>query len=114
VMFVVSGMSIPLEQLMQGAAVAGSLVLGRFLAKLVGVLAIAGPSGASWRQATALGVGLAPMSGVALLLTLDTARLFPEFGAAVESALLGSIVMLELAGPVMTFAALRLAGEANQ
>ncbi|OGA10194.1 MAG: hypothetical protein A3H33_00755 [Betaproteobacteria bacterium RIFCSPLOWO2_02_FULL_65_20] len=114
VMFVVSGMSVPLEQLMQGAVVAGSLVLGRFLAKLVGVLAIAGPSGASWRQATALGVGLAPMSGVALLLTLDTARLFPEFGAAVESALLGSIVMLELAGPVMTFAALRLAGEANQ
>lgn len=114
VMFVLSGMSIPLEQLMQGAAVAGSLVIARFLAKLAGVVAMAGPSGASWRQAIALGVGLAPMSGVALLLTLDTARLFPEFGAAVLSALLSSIVILKLAGPVMTFAALKLAGEANQ
>jgi Kef-type K+ transport system membrane component KefB len=114
VMFVLSGVSIAPQQLMQGAAVAAILVLGRVLAKIVGVLAIARPSGLSWRQATALGVGLAPLSGVALLLTLDTATLFPEFGKAVQSALLGSIVFLELVGPVMTFGALKLAGEANQ
>jgi Kef-type K+ transport system membrane component KefB len=113
VMFVVSGTSIALQPLMQGAAVAVALVLGRVLAKIVGVLAIAKPSSASWRQATALGVGLAPLSRVALLLTLDTATLFPEFGAAVLSALLGSIIILELIGPVMTFAALKLAGEAT-
>jgi len=111
VMFVVSGMSIPMDQLARGAAVAAALVCGRVLAKIVGVTAIARPSGASWRQAAALGVALAPMSGVALLLTLDTATLFPEFGASVMSALLGAIVVLELAGPVMTFAALKLAGE---
>ena len=113
VMFVLSGVSIASQQLMQGAAVAAILVIGRVLAKIVGVLAIARPSGLSWRQATALGAGLAPLSGVALLLTLDTATLFPEFGKAVQSALLGSIVILELAGPVMTFAALKLAGEAT-
>ena len=113
-MFVLSGMSIVLDQLMQGAAVAGTLVLGRILAKLAGVLAIARPSGASWRQGCALGVALAPMSGVALLLTLDTATLIPEFGASVLSALLGAIIFLELAGPVMTFAALKLAGEDNR
>jgi len=114
VMFVLSGMSIPMHQLARGAAIAAALALGRVLAKLVGVAAIARPSGASWRQAAALGVALAPMSGVALLLTLDTATLFPEFGAAVLSALLGAIVVLELAGPVMTFAALKLAGEHNR
>ena len=114
VMFVLSGVSIAPQQLMQGAVVAATLVLGRVLAKIVGVLAIARPGGLSWRQATALGAGLAPLSGVALLLTLDTASLFPEFGRAVQSALLGTIVILELAGPVMTFAALKLAGEASQ
>jgi len=112
-MFVLSGTSIAPDQLMQGAGIALALVLVRVLAKVAGVCAVARPSGASLRQALALGLALSPMSGAALLLTLDTATLFPEFGAALQSALVGSIVVLELAGSILAFVALRLVGEAT-
>lgn len=112
-MFVLNGMSIAPQQILQGAGVGLALVLVRLLAKLTGVFVIARPSGASWKQALALGVALTPMSTIALLLTLDTARLFPEFGAAVQSTLVGGILVLELAGAVMTHAAIKLAGESR-
>ena len=112
-LFVVIGSSLTLTHFRVGASIALLLVLVRCGAKLLGVLLMGKPSGLSMRQSLALGVGLAPMSGVAFVLTSDIGQLFPALNAELESVVLSMIFVLELAGPILLQRSLIWIGEAE-
>ncbi|MCX7185475.1 MAG: cation:proton antiporter [Nitrosospira sp.] len=110
-MFTANGMAANLDGLRDSMLLVVLLILVRTIAKLLPVLMLARHSGISTQQALALGVALAPMSGLTLLLTLDTAAAFPAFASGPGLVLMSSIVILELAGPILVQMALRGTGE---
>lgn len=95
-----------------GIVAGGVLVAARFAGKALGVLALAPLAGLPLRKASLLAFALTPMSGVALVLVHDTARLYPQFGPALAAILVAAIAMLELLGPLFAHFALVRAGEA--
>ena len=91
-----------------GAVAGGVLVAARFAGKALGV------SGLPLRKASLLALALTPMSGLAIVLMHDTARLYPQFGPALAAIVVSAIAMLELLGPLLTHFALTRAGEADE
>jgi Kef-type K+ transport system membrane component KefB len=109
-MFIANGLAADLGGLRYGLLVL-LLIAVRSAAKLLAVLILGHYSGIGIRQTMALGISLAPMSSVALLLTLDTSMMFPAFGSGMGLVLMSCIVILELAGPIVVQKALKAAGE---
>jgi Kef-type K+ transport system membrane component KefB len=109
-MFIANGLAADLSGLRYGLLVL-LLIAVRSAAKLLSVLILGHYSGIGIRQTMALGISLAPMSSVALLLTLDTSMMFPAFGSGMGLVLMSCIVILELAGPIVVQKALKSAGE---
>jgi Kef-type K+ transport system membrane component KefB len=109
-MFIANGLAADLSGLRYGLLVL-LLIAVRSAAKLLSVLILGHYSGIGIRQTMALGISLAPMSSVALLLTLDTSMMFPAFGSGMGLVLMSCIVILELAGPIVVQKALKAAGE---
>lgn len=114
ILFVLTLLSFQWSQIAMGGVAALVLIVARFVAKLVGVLAFAKPSGIDLRQGTALGVSLAPMSALAYLLMDDTYALYPDFDPAFRAVLMCSIVTLQLAAPLLVYWGLARAGERRQ
>ena len=98
---------------MGGVAAAG-LIVARLVAKLVGVLVFAKPSGLHWKQGIALGLALSPMSALALLLVDDTYDLYPNFDPQLSAIVMCAIVVLQLVGPWLVYRSLALAGERRE
>lgn len=109
-MFIANGLAADLGGLRYGLLVLLFIAV-RSAAKLLSVLILGHYSGIGIRQTMALGISLAPMSSVALLLTLDTSLMFPAFGSGMGLVLMSCIVILELAGPIVVQKALKAAGE---
>ncbi|KAG0186635.1 hypothetical protein DFQ28_007510 [Apophysomyces sp. BC1034] len=114
ILFVLTLLSFRWSQISMGGLAALVLIAARFIGKLVGVLAFARPSGIDLRQGIALGVSLAPMSALAYLLMDDTYALYPEFDPAFRAVLMCSVVMLQLAAPLLVYWGLARAGERRQ
>ncbi|KIO48897.1 cation:proton antiporter [Nitrosospira sp. NpAV] len=110
-MFIANGLAADLGGLRSGLLLVLLLIIVRSAAKLLSVLILGHYSGIGLRQTMALGIALAPMSSVALLLTLDTSAMFPAFGSGMGLVLMSCIVILELSGPILVQKALRSAGE---
>jgi Kef-type K+ transport system membrane component KefB len=110
-LFVITGISPTWSALAAGVGT-GLLVLGaRFVAKMAGSLALGPVSGLSVRQSLALGAALVPLSAVAILLTEEVVFEFPEFGGRLQAIVMSMVVVLELAGPVVTLWMLQFSGE---
>ncbi|MDY0012300.1 MAG: cation:proton antiporter [Rhodocyclaceae bacterium] len=100
--------------LLLGSAVAGcAVVLVRALAKAAAATALGPLAGLSWRQAGALGLALWPLCGVALGMTGELTRLYPDFGRQLLGILLVAILVMQLLGPVALRLALGRAGETH-
>ncbi len=112
-MFVITGMSLSIDSFVAGGLAAVGLVLARVLAKVVGVLAFSLPSGMSLRQGFALGIALAPMSGVAFALTADLALASPRVGSQIGVVVLSAIAILEVLGPLAVKWALQRTNETH-
>ena len=100
-LFVLTGVSVDISHLLAGGLTALLLIAARLAAKTGAVLLLARPSGVSWRQGTALGVALTPMSGVAFVLTYDLLVVFPELAPRLAATVLAMIAILELFGPIV-------------
>ena len=61
----------------------------------------------------ALGIALAPMSGVAFLLTEDIRTIYPFFGSQLAPIVLSMVAVLGLLGPLAVQWGLRYAGESR-
>ena len=100
-LFTLTGVSVDFSHLLAGGLTALALIAVRLLAKTGAVLALARPSGISWRQGLALGVALTPMSGVAFVLSYDLIAVFPELAPRLAATVLAMIALLELLGPIL-------------
>lgn len=112
-LFLITGMTVQLPALAVGGVTAVALIAARVLAKIVVVGALSWPGGLHWRQGIALGLALAPTSGVALILATELAGVSPEFSTAAGATLFSAIAILELAGPLLVQWSLRSSGETD-
>ena len=113
VLFVLTGASLEFGALPAAFAAAGSFILARFLGKGLAVLSFAPLSGMRPGAAGWLTASLLPMSGLAVVMVLDTTAMYPKFGAELAAVVLSAAAVLELFGPVATQFALQRAGEAD-
>lgn len=113
ILFVLAGANLDLAAASAGLAVGASFVAARFAGKTAGVIAFIPGSGLKPRQGLLLALALTPMSGLAVILLQDTQSLFPEFGRSLAALILPAVVLLEIAGPILTQLALKWAGEAR-
>jgi Kef-type K+ transport system membrane component KefB len=111
VLFVLSGATLRVQDLLAGGGIALVLILARFVGKSVGVLALTWLSGVRRGAAGLLCLTLTPMSGLAVSMVQGTANLYPEFGASLGATVLSAVLILELIGPVAVQFALKRAGE---
>jgi hypothetical protein len=113
VMVVSLGLPLTAHDWVIGGTLAIALVVMRHAAKLAGVVSLGSFSGLSLRQCMALGLALAPMSGLAYLLMNDVALLYPGTGSPLASIILCALAIEQLLGPIVAAWALRYAGEAR-
>ena len=114
VLFVVTGATLQMSQLITGGAIAVVYVLARFVGKSVGVLSLAHFSGIRPGSGGLLAIALMPMSGVAIVMVRGTTDLYPKFGAELAAIVLSAALILELVGPIAVQFALKRAGEAGE
>ena len=112
-LFVISGSVWSAESMAIGIGLGVAIIVTRQLAKTAVVVALSRPSGISVRQGLALGLGLAPVSGAALVLLADLQSLYPHFAATLTHMIFSAIAILELAGPIAVHYALRMVREDN-
>lgn len=111
VLFALIGANLDPGALARVAPAALAFAGARLLTKVAATVVTARPSGLSTRKGLLLGLGLAPMSGLAIALVQDTSSIYPNFGTDLLFIVLASVTILELAGPVLTKVALVQARE---
>ena len=112
-LFLATGMAVSFSQFVAGGAIALVLVAVRSVAKLGAIAALCVPSGLSLRQSVALGVAMAPVSGVAFALTADLHAVSADIAASAGAIVFSAIAILELLGPLAVQWALARSGETN-
>lgn len=113
VLFVITGAGLQVSELAVAGSVGLAFVLARLAGKVAGLSVFASLSGLPQRKAALLGVGMVPMSAIAVVMVQGASALYPEFGATLSSIVLAAVVILELVGPLATQWALRRAGESE-
>lgn len=114
ILFVLTLTTFEWHDILVGGVAAAGLIVARFVAKLVGVLIFAKPSGLEWKQGVALGVALTPMSALALLLMEDTYDLYPNFDPRLRAIVMCAIAVLQVIGPWLVYRALARVGERGE
>lgn len=89
------------------------LVAARFAAMACSIFAFARPARLKWRQAGLLTLGTLPMAEASLGLA-QISSLYPQTAAAVAPLLAGTLIVLELLGPIATQFALIKSGESGR
>jgi Kef-type K+ transport system membrane component KefB len=110
-LFALVAAQIDLSLLPAGLFAGVALAIARYAGKAVGTLSLGRLSGLSARKSALVGLGLTPMSGLALLLVQQTAMLYPQFGPQLLTIMVAAVVILEIAGPLLAQFALIFAGE---
>jgi Kef-type K+ transport system membrane component KefB len=113
-LFALAGASLEFTGWAQAAPLAAAFVVARLVGKAVPVLLLSNASGLALRKSALVGLGLTPMSGLALLMLHELMQRSPSLAAEIGSALFLAIAILAFAGPVATEIALRRAGEAAE
>ena len=112
-LFVITGAGLRPSELTVAGAVGAAFVLARLAGKVAGIGLFAPLSGITQKKALLLGIGMVPMSAIAVVMVQGASAMNPEFGAKLSSIVLSAVVILELVGPLATQWALRRAGEAE-
>lgn len=112
-LFVITGAGLRPAELAAAGTVGAAFVIARFAGKLAGIGLFAPLSGIPRGKALLVGIGMVPMSAIAVVMVQGASALYPEFGARLSSIVLSAVVILELVGPLATQWALQRAGEAE-
>jgi Kef-type K+ transport system membrane component KefB len=110
-LFVYAGANLHVAEMVKYAPAALVFVVGRSLAKWLGVAATSTVLGLQRRQAATTGLLLIPMAGLAIGLVNTTISLFPQEGAVVSSVVLAAVAIFETIGPPICARALRSSGD---
>jgi Kef-type K+ transport system membrane component KefB len=109
-LFVTIGASIRLSDLTAFGLPVLVLIVARFAAMACGIFAFARPAKLKLRQAGLLTLGTLPLAETGLGLA-QLSSLYPQTAASIVPLLAGSLVILELIGPIATQFALIRSGE---
>jgi len=113
-LFVLTGASLNWSELTVVGWAGFVYLAARLAGKMAGILVFAPLTGLRVRKAGLLGLALMPMSAVAVMLVDFTSRVYPAFGVELAAIVMSAVLVMALAGPALTQAALRLAGEARE
>lgn len=113
VLFVITGAELQLAELVVAGALGLVFVLARLAGKVAGLAIFAPLSGLTQKKSALLGIGMMPMSAIAVAMVQGASQLNPELGANLSPIVLSAVVILELAGPLATQWALKTAGETD-
>ena len=93
---------------------ATAFVLARLIGKGLPVFLLRARLDMDAAQAMYAGIGLLPMSSVALVLLADAHALHGSLDPTLSATLLSAIFMMQLVGPIATQSAIRGLGEASR
>jgi Kef-type K+ transport system membrane component KefB len=110
--FLLAGASLHLESLVAVGVLGPAYILLRTVGRLVSSRLAARMSGAPAGWGRWMGPALLPQAGVAIGMALVVLDRFPELGDTILPVMIGSTVVFELVGPVLTRLALVRLGEA--
>ncbi|MEX2240349.1 MAG: cation:proton antiporter [Burkholderiales bacterium] len=113
ILFVLTGASVEFTALPGVAAAVAAFIVARFVGKGLAIVAFGRLSGVRPGSAGLLTLALLPMSGLAVVMVLDTQALYPAFGGELAAVVLSAVAVLEILGPIATQFALKRAGEAD-
>ena len=114
VFFVVAGAGVHLDELARFGMVGGAYLLARIAGKVGGAAAGGLLTGEGWAGAVhgaRMGLALLPHAGMAIALVAAVVEQTFSLGESVSGVVLGSIVVFELAGPLLVRRAIRGSGE---
>lgn len=112
-LFIAIGASIRLSELATIGPLVAVLIGARLLAMAISVFVFARPARMNWRQAGLLALGTLPMSEASLGLS-QVWTLYPQTSAAIAPLLAGTLIVLDLVGPIATQFALVKSGEGGR
>ncbi|MEF8794136.1 MAG: cation:proton antiporter, partial [Thiohalorhabdus sp.] len=112
--FLLAGASLHVEALAQVGVVGGAYIALRALGLVTGSFVGGHVIGAAPRIRRWMGWATLPQAGVALGMALVAGNQLPEVGETVLPLVVGTTVVFELLGPVLTRLALIRAGEASR
>lgn len=111
--FVLSGASLEIEELISVGWIGALYIALRSTGMILGAWAGGKWAGMDPAQRWWIGLAIQPQAGVALGMALIGANAFPEFGDKILTIIIGSTVIYELIGPILTRRALEKVGEAG-
>ncbi len=113
ILFVLAGASVEFTAVPAVATAVVAFIVARYLGKSLAILAFGRLSGVRPGGAGLLSLALLPMSGLAVVMVLDTQAMYPAFGGELAAVVLSAVAVLEILGPIATQFALKRAGEAD-
>jgi Kef-type K+ transport system membrane component KefB/nucleotide-binding universal stress UspA family protein len=111
--FVVAGADIHLDELAAAGVIGAVYVLARTVGKIGGSALGGLVGGGGLALGAGTGAALLPHAGMAIALAAFVSEFAPDLGSQVSPIVLGSIVVFELSGPLMTRWVLRRTGDAG-
>lgn len=113
-LFAITGASFEFAGMAAALPVALAFIAARLVGKALPILLLSNASGLALRKSALVGLGLAPMSGLSLLILHELLARSPQLAAEIGAAMFLAITLLAFAGPLLTELALRRAGEAAE
>jgi Kef-type K+ transport system membrane component KefB len=113
IFFVVAGADLDIGKLRALGALGGAYILARLIGKFLGARLGARFLGFEPLHQRWIGFALLAQADLAIALSLDVARRFPEFAVAMSTVVLGAVCVFEVLGPIATRHAVIAAGEAR-
>jgi Kef-type K+ transport system membrane component KefB len=112
--FALSAATIDLAILAGAGFPALALALVRTVCKVLAVGAMAPMTGIVWRKGVHAGLGLLPMSTIALMLTYQVSQIHPQLGVEAGAVVLANVIVFQVIGTLTLLYALRASGEARE
>ena len=113
VLFVLTGISLPIHGLWQESGIIAAFILARFAAKGTGIGVLARRGRLTGQQTVSLALALVPMASVAIDMSSQLTEVNPEVGHTLSTIIGGVLAILTLLGPMAVQWALWKAGETS-
>lgn len=112
VFFVIAGAGIEVDKLMSLGAAGMAFILARATGKIAGFRLGSARAALSPQVGMLLGLAMLALADLAVGLTVEVARRFPDLRASVSPIVLGAVALYETLGPIGTRIAILRSGEA--
>jgi Kef-type K+ transport system membrane component KefB len=113
-LFALTGASLEFAGWSGALPIALAFIVARQVGKALPILLLANASGLALHKSALVGLGLAPMSGLSLLILHELLERSPPLAGEIGAAMFLAITVLAFAGPLAAGFALRRAGEAAE